>query len=193
MPIAAAIALLALSLTRRLLVQLILIFTSMAMRGFSARVSRHTTMFSSTRTASRTLFYRVPLARAYVVVYGTTDPTVYNHFRLRFATCMLAARGLYLSQPPCTVNTFPFLADIAHVQTTNGSVTTNQMRTSCAPAPRTTTTFNRINNFSHPTPPLRQPLRRDQGVLQAALAASFRGAFDIHMKTWPRPCTFADQ
>jgi len=193
MPTAAATALLVLSLTRRLLVLLVLIFTSMAMRGCSARASRHTTMFSLTRTTSRTLIYRVFLPQAYVIVYGTIDRTGFNPCPSRFATCMLAARGPYLSQPPCIVNTFPFLADITHVQTTNASVTTNQMRTSCAPALRTTTTFNRTNNFLHPTSSLRQPLRRDQGVLQAASAASFRGAFDIHMKTWPGPCTFAEQ
>jgi len=189
MPTAAAIALQALSLIRRLLVQWNLIFTSMAMRAYSARVSRHITTSSLTRMASRTLSYRVPLAHAYVIVYGTTDPTGFNPFPLHFVTSTPVARGPYLSQPPCTVNTFPFLFDIAHGQTTNASVTTNQMRTMCAPALRTTTTFNRTNNFSHPTSSLRQPLRRDQEVLQA----SFRGAFDIHMKTWPGPCTFAEQ
>jgi len=192
-PTAAAIALLALSLTRRMLVQLNLIITSMVMQGCSARASRHTTMFSLTRTTSRKLIYRVSLAQAYVIVYGTIDRTGFNHCPSRFATCMLAARGPYLSQPPCAVNTFSFLFDIVLVQTVDASVPTNQMRTMCAPPLRTTATLNKANNSLCPTLSLKQPLRRAQEVLQAVSASSFGWDSNIHMKTWLGPCTFAEQ
>jgi hypothetical protein len=97
----------------------------MATRGCSARASQHITMSSLTRTTSRRLFYRVPLTHAYVIVDGNTEPTAFIPYHLPFATSTPAALAPFLSQPRYTVNTFPFLSDIALVQTTNTSVSTN--------------------------------------------------------------------